>query len=156
MTRFPTMRRFIRASAVAVPLLLFSGFLLFASRHVFWGVIPLISAFILFLAFPYYLTDDSSSQIATDAADRGWLLWVRRGAWYAIMVWVFNQPEFEAFQKRAIDEGGLWDWRLITAVAVVTFCSIVWGFRRASLVSDRAIYRYFTSPDTPEASPTNA
>ncbi len=150
------MRRFIRASAVAVPLLLFSGFLLIAGRQVLWSAIPFILALILFLAFPYYLTDDSSLETQRDDADMGWLLWVRQVAWFAILFWFLNQPEVEAFQKRAIDEGGLWDWRLITAVAVVTLCSVVWGLKRATLVSDSAIYRYFTSSDRPAASPTKA
>jgi hypothetical protein len=136
------MRRFIRASAVMVPLLHFSGFLLLASRHVLWGAIPLISALILLRAFPYYLTDDSFCQRPDDDADRGWL-WVRRTTWYAIIVWGLSQPEIEAFRKRAMDDGGLWDWKLLAPVAVLTFCSIVWGLRRAAAVSDRAIYSYF-------------
>ena len=145
------MRRFIRASAVAVPLLLFSGFLLFASRHELWSVLPLIAAVILFRAFPYYLTDHTSPQSPSDGAATGWLHWIRRVAWFAIMLWGFNQPEYEAFQKRAFDEGGLWDWRLLAPITVVTSCSIVWGLRRAAAVSDRAIYSYFTSTGSPES-----
>jgi hypothetical protein len=152
MTRFPKMRRFIKASAVTVPLLFFSSFLLFASRQVFWWLIPLIPAVILLVSFPRILTDASSQQTSRDALGRGWLLWVDRVAWYAIILWVITQPEIDAFLNRVFDAGGLWDWRLITAVAIVALCSIVWGLRRADQISDRAIYRYFTSSDSHKTS----
>jgi hypothetical protein len=145
MTSFPTIRRFMRASAVLVPLLLFLGFLLVASGRVVWGVVPIVAAFMVRLSIPLGLTEDTCGPRRSDGADRAWLLWVRRAAWHAILVWGLNQSEVAAFQKRAIQAGGLWDWRLLSAGAVVTFCPIVWGLKRAAAVSDVAIYAYVTA-----------
>jgi hypothetical protein len=147
MTRFPTMRRYMRASAVAVPSLLFAAFLLIAAGHCILMSAPLIGAFVLFLAFPYYISDGVQQRPQTSDSDTGVLRWIRRAAKYAILMWFVFQPEVESFQKRIMDGGALWDWRLITPVAVLAIYSVISGLRRSSRVTDAAIYSYFTTAD---------
>lgn len=147
MTRFPTMRMYMRVSAVAVPSLLFATFLLVAAGHGILMSAPLVGAFVLFLAFPYYISDGVQPRPQTSDSDTGVLRWIRRAAKYAILMWFLFQPEFESFKRRIMDGGALWDWRLITPVAVLAIYSVISGLRRASRVTDAAIYSYFTTTD---------
>jgi hypothetical protein len=144
MTRFPTTRRFIKASAVAVPLLFYSAFLLVAAKHLGWSLLPLMVAIVLGLAFPYRPKERFPAPAATDDTDKGWLRSARLTAQYLIYWWVISQPEVMAFVTRVLDDGGLWDWHWLATSFVLVLCSIVGGLRKAAAVSDRAIYDYFT------------
>ena len=137
----------MRASAVAVPLLLFAAFLLVAAGHGIFASAPLVGALVLFLAFPYFISDGVQQQPQTSDSDISVLRWVRIAAKYAILMWFIWQPEVQSFLRRIMDGGSLWDWRLITPVAVLAICSVISGLRRASHVTDTAIYSYFTSTD---------
>lgn len=137
----------MRASAVAVPSLLFAAFLLIAAGHGIFAFAPLVGAFVLFLAFPYFISDGVQQQPQPSECDLGVLCWVRRAAKWAILMWFIWQPEFDSFQRRIMDDGALWDWRLITPVAAWVIYSAIFGLRRASQVTDAAIYNYFTRTD---------
>lgn len=105
MTRFPTMRRYLRASAVAVPVLFFSAFLLMAGGYSMLGMVFCFASMIGFIAFPCSLPDGAAHRPQISDADRGVLGWVGRAARTAILLWVILQPEFESFQVRVIREG---------------------------------------------------
>ena len=137
----------MRASAIAVPLLLFGGFLLFAAGHVFVASAPVISAFIIFLAFPFYLPDRLDQQRTANDTDVGVLRWIWGAARYAILFWFVWQPEIYSFLRRITEGDALWDWRLIVPVGVLAIYFCVSGLRQASFVTDQAIYAYFTGGD---------
>ena len=138
----------MRASAIAVPLLLFTAFLLVAAGHPIVAVAPTVGAIVLLLAFPYLMTDGIQQQPQANDSDIGVLRWVRRAAKYTIMMWFFLQPEVESFLKRITDGNAFWDWRLIVPVAVLTIYYIIWGWCRVAHISDRAIYTHFTKADS--------
>lgn len=133
---------------MAVPLLLFGGFLLFAAGHAFLAIAPFMAALIVFLAFPFCISDRSHQQRPTADTDVGVLRWIRRAAKYAILLWFIWQPEFDSFHRRITDGGALWDWRLIAPVGVLAVYFCISALRRASLITDQAIYTYFSSSDT--------
>jgi hypothetical protein len=137
----------MRASAVAVPSLLFAAFLLIAAGHGIWMSVPLIGAIAFFLVFPYYISDGVKQRPPNSESDSGVLRWVRTVATYAIVIWFVSQQEVESLQKRIVDGGALWDWRLITPVAVWTLCAVMSGLRRVSGITDTAIYTYYTTAD---------
>ena len=57
-----------------------------------------------------------------------------------------NRPEFRECFAIMFD-GALWDWQLIAAVSVVTFCAIILGLKKAAEISDQAIYDHYNSAD---------
>lgn len=146
------MRRYLRASAVAAPLLLFGGFLLFAVGQVLVAVVVSLAAFFLFLAFSFGFSAGGQQQEAPEDSDMGVLRWVRRAAKYGILLWFLFQPEVESFHRRMTEGAALWDWRLIAPVGVLAIYSGISGLRRASRVTDTAIYTYFASSDGDELS----
>ena len=137
----------MRTASVAVPLLLFTAFLLTAAGHGIMAIVPFVSAFVVFLAFPYYISEGFGQQPESADSDTGWLRMVRRATKFAILMWFISQPEVESFEKRIMDGSALWDWRLITPVAILAIYMVISGLRRASLVIDTAIYKYFTSTE---------
>lgn len=139
------MRRLIRATAIAAPCLLFLSFLLFARGLRLWSGLVFLLAFILFFAFPHFLTVPQNTQ--PDSAPGGW---IARFSKYAVLMWVISQPEFTAFENRVIKGGALWDWRLITPLAVLTGYVIYLGLSRVSGITDRAIYHYLDAAAVPK------
>lgn len=137
----------MRASAIAVPLLLFSAFLLVAAGHPILAVAPTVGAIVLLLAFPYLMTDGIQQQPQANDSDIGVLRWVRRAAKYAIMMWFVFQPEVESVLRWITDGNAFWDWRLIVPVAVLTIYYIIWGWSRVANIADRALYTHFTRTD---------
>jgi len=153
MTRFPTMRRYMRTSAIAVPVLLFSAFLLIASGHGVFALAPSVGAIILLLSFPFYMPENFVRRAETVESGRGALRWVRDVAEITIIFWFVWQPEFESFTRRVGEGGALWDWGLIVPIAVLTLSFAIQGWSRVSRISDLAIYAYFTptSPNHPQS-----
>ena len=148
MTRFPTMIRYMRASAIAVPVLFFAAFLLMAGGYSILGMVSIFAALIGFIAFPYCLPDSATLRPQISDADRGVLGWVGRAARTAILLWVMLQPEFRSFWVRVMEGGALWDWRLIGPLAILTVYSMIRGWSQVSRISDRAIYAYFSPSDS--------
>ncbi len=148
MTLFPTMRSYMRASAVAGPFLWFVGFLLLAAGHLLMAPVPFVGALILCIAFPYHLPNKGIPSPPMEDDEKGvlgWVLtWARFYGTLTVLVWIFCQPEIAALQKRISDGGALWDWRLITPIAVWTICSSIRNWRHVSRISDTTIYSYFT------------
>lgn len=138
----------MRTSAVAVPVLFFSAFLLVAGGYRILGMVSIFAALIGFIAFPCSLPDSAADRPQITDADRGVLGWVSRAARTAILLWVILQPEFDSFQVRVIKGGALWDWRLIVPIAVLTVYSMIRGWRQVSRISDSAIYAYFSPSDS--------
>ena len=150
MTHFPQMRRLISAAAIATPCLLFATFLLFARGLLLLGAVAAVLALILFLAFPHFIAVRQSLQPASIASSNdlgGWVSWLAK---YGVFLWAINQPEFTAFQNRVVHGGALWDGWLIAPLAVLTGYSIYVGLRRVPLITDTAIYYYFTSSTSGE------
>ena len=145
MTRFPQMRQLMSASAIAVPSLYFSSFLLFASGSVIWSVLGAALAFILGLAFPYSIADRRDLRTDSETPDSSIVRWVGRAACSFVFFWVICQPEFTPFEDRVLHGGALWDWRLVVPLAVLTAYHIHVGLKRVPRISDTAIYSYFTS-----------
>ena len=132
------------ASAIAVPSLYFSSFLLFASGSVIWSVLGAALAFILGLAFPYSIADRRDLRTDSETPDSSIVRWVGRAASTCVFVWAISQPEYTAFKER-IHHGALWDWRLIVPLAGLTAYHIYLGLKRVLRITDTAIYSYFTS-----------
>ncbi len=145
MTRFPKIRRLISASAIVVPCLIFSSFLLFASGSYILSVVVVVLAFILFLAFPPFIAIRQSLPPNPENHVTGICQWVHFTAKNFVFFWAIIQPEFTAFQVRVIHGGALWDWKLIAPIAILTAYYIYIGIRRVPQISDRAIYSYLTS-----------
>ena len=142
------MRRYMRASAIAVPVLLFSAFLLIASGHGLFCLAPFVGSFVISVSFPFFLPDNFVRRSDTVESGRGALCWVRDVAGVAIIMWFVWQPEFDSFVRRVTHGGALWDWRLIVPIAVLAASRAVQGWSRVARISDAAIYAYFT-PSTP-------
>jgi hypothetical protein len=141
------MRRYLRASAVAVPLLIFVAFLLVAAGHILVAVVPLVGAAVSFLAFPYFMTDGVNQQPPPSSPDKGVLPWVRWLAKYAIFMWFMFQPEVSSLLTRIMEGGALLEWKLITPVAVLAIYSVISGLRQASRATDEDIYSYYSTKD---------
>ncbi len=138
----------MRATAVAVPALLFTAFLLMAAGHAIFAFVLTVGSLLLLLAFPYGITDGVRQQPQISDADIGVLRWVRRAAKYAILMWFIFQPEVMSFQSRILYGSAFWDWRLIVPVAVLMIYFAIWGWRQVSHISDIAIYTHFTTADS--------
>ena len=138
----------MRASAIAVPVLFFSAFLLMAGGYSILGMVSIFAAMIGFIAFPCSLPDSAAHRPQISDADKGVLGWVGRAARTAVLLWVMLQPEFGSFWIRIMDGGALWDWRLIVPLAILTVYSMIRGWSQVSRISDRAIYAYFSPSDS--------
>ena len=138
----------MRASAIAGPVLFFSAFLSMAGGYSMLGMAFFFPSVIGFIAFPYYLPDSVAHRPQISDADRGVIGWVGRAARTAILLWVILQPETQSFLIRVMDGGVLWDWRLMVPGAVLAVYSMIRGWSQVSLISDRAIYAYFSASDS--------
>ena len=139
-TRFPQMRLYLRASAVATPVLLFVTLLLLFRGDVLWALLPAIIAVVLVLNFPFWLME--TPMIATAGMMDG-PTWMRRVATYGVFLWCFQFPEVKALLDRVTRDHLLWDWRLIVPAALVTLSYIWMGWRNVSAITDKAIYTHY-------------
>ncbi|MES2470130.1 MAG: hypothetical protein V4675_22755 [Verrucomicrobiota bacterium] len=142
------MRRYMRASAIAGPVIFFAAFLLMAGGYNMLGMVFCFASMIGFLAFPYYLPDSVAHRPQISDTDKGVLGSVGRAAKTAILLWVILQPEFGNFLVRVMEGGALWDWRLMVPGAVLTVYSMIRGWSQVSGISDQAIYAYFSPSDS--------
>lgn len=136
------MRLYMRAAAVATPILLFVSLLLLARGEVLWAMPIVITAITLFLTFPFWIMDRPSDAKpgAVDAP-----IWIQRVAKYLMFYWFLQLPEVKTFLNRVTQEHLLWDWHLIVPAALVTL-SYVWiGLRNVPAITDEAIYAHFAA-----------
>lgn len=131
-------------TAIVIPCLLFVSFLLFARGSFLLSALSFGVAFILLLAFPHWIAVRQS--LSPEVRRGGWISSTAR---YAVFMWFISQPELMAFQDRVTHGGALWNWWLITPLAVLTGSGIYIGLSRVSEITDQAIYDYLSS--TPSA-----
>jgi hypothetical protein len=136
------MRLYMRAAAVATPILWFMTLLLLARGEVLWVMPIAITAITLFLTFPFWITD-KTSEAKPGAVDAP--TWIQRVAKYLTFYWFLQLPEVKTLLNRVTQEQLLWDWHLIVPAALVTL-SYVWiGLRNVTAVTDEAIYAHFAA-----------
>jgi len=126
------------ASAIAGPLLFFTGFVLFAAGRGTWAILPVLVAIALGLCFPVL---EIGSPDRPEPV-RGPLVLLRMAAAALMTFWAIHLPELGALLDRLLG-GALWDWKPVTAAGLWTFLLIQANLRMLSLMSDEMIFRYY-------------
>lgn len=136
MTRFPKIRRWLFASVIVGPCLVFASFLFGARGHGLEAIcVALLGLFVLFLV-PAARADQG-----TPRPDNIIVVWVKRLAAAAVIYWLVTQPEATRLMDRITKEHALWDWRIIGAVGIWVLCWMYTGIRHVNATTDKAIYR---------------
>lgn len=134
------MRLYLRASAVAAPVLLFGAFLLFAHGERLWSVLPGIIAVLLLWTFPSSITETPAPSLLGKMDGPAWM---RRIAVWGVYFRCFQIPEVKTLIDHMTKGQLLWDWRLIASVAVMTLSYVWTGWRSVSAITDKAIYTHY-------------
>lgn len=138
---FAKTRKMLMLTAIAVPLLFFTAFVLCAAGRELWAFIPLVLGGALALCFP--IKEIASPNHPKPA--RGPLLYLRAAAFALTTYWVLQIPEASDLLERLLG-GALWDWKPLTAAGLWTLLSIHSGRQMASQLSDAMIFRYYEKP----------
>jgi len=138
---FPKLRRLLHVSASAGSLIIFTAFLVFAAGH-----LSLMSAAGIWLLGMFVMLP---AQAFAGAKDRelakNTLNWPKQIAFILFLFWLIEIPEVRKLIDRVSDSDGVFDWRLILAVAIWTTYSGFTVWRAISQLSDEAIYRFISS-----------
>src|SRR5436190_16922423 len=121
MTRFPQIRRWMIASAIIAPCLIFAGCLLFVWGSFGWGFCAFFIGMMIAVIFPAgiaYPCGDTDRAATTDSAPV--TKWARRIAMLVLWFWLIRQPEFRSLFERISEEGALWNRWIIAPLAIYT------------------------------------
>lgn len=121
------------------PILSFVAFLLYAREYESLAVLVAIVAFVFYTAFPH------EKQKGEQGSQFSWksLFCIESVPFILIAIWLFQTPGYLDFVEQLFTQD-LWDWHLITAVAIWHILWIKSAYSKALSVKDTEIVEIYS------------
>lgn len=139
MTRhFSRLRKLTLFANVAVPILLFMLFVLYANGHILLLIVTFIPTFFLASAFPNVKQQESDRTVRIGILDGA--------AYVMLIIWLTTgMEEFLALLSKIFDRQSLQDWRIVLAMLFYHTSWVFSNYRGAKRFSDEDFISFYSA-----------